>query len=356
MKRSTVMLLVCLVFLNVISVSYSYQNQDSINVVIDPVSDQTMPPGYAQLGSRYQVSDYEQPVAVPAVGHRAPIRAFQPSIGYTGPISKVKPPVCPPFVACGPKPDPPCILPKRMPRQWEFSAQAFWPRLSGTLRWPAMVNGLPATEMDMTDDLGLPKHPVLGDYSAYYQLNWNWSIFYAIMPIHLSGDTIATRNLNFGVWNIAQGSPVRTKWDFIYQRVGLMYNAINTCNATLSIYTGWLFNDQKITGCSDICGGIQMPVSRTRNMVISGLELKKCIRTLCNGGTLSCDTKAGIGYLDNTLVLDIQPGLRFSVPLNCGRWGFVRGGYRLLNFYENRTDLKMDVNMEGGFAEAGLIF
>jgi hypothetical protein len=48
--------------------------------------------------------------------------------------------------------------------------------------------------------------------------------------------------------------------------------------------------------------------------------------------------------------------LRFSVPLNSGRWGFVRGGYRLLNFYENRTDLKMDVNMEGGFAEAGLIF
>ena len=60
MKRSTVMLLVCLVFLNVISVSYSYQNQDSINVVIDPVSDQTMLPGYAQLGSRYQVSDYER--------------------------------------------------------------------------------------------------------------------------------------------------------------------------------------------------------------------------------------------------------------------------------------------------------
>jgi hypothetical protein len=356
MKRSTVMLLVCLVFFNVISVSYSYQNQDSINVVIDPVSDQTILPGYAQLGSNYQVSNYEPPIAIPAVGHRTPIRAFQPSMGYSGPISKIRPAACPPTVACGPKPEPPCILPKRMPRQWEFSAQVFWPRLSGTLRWPALVNGLPATEMDMTDDLGLPKHPVIGDYSAYYQLNWNWSIFYAIMPIHLSGDTIARRSLNFGVWNIGQGSPVRTKWDFLYQRVGLMYNAINTCNATLSIYTGWLYNDQKITGCSDICGGIQMPVSRTRNMLISGLELKKCIRTLCNGGTLSCDTKAGIGYLDNTLVLDIQPAMRFSVPLNCGRWGFIRGGYRLLNFYENRTDLKMDVSMEGGFAEAGLIF
>lgn len=356
MKRSTVMVLVCLVFLCLTSISVSYQNHDTMNVVIDPLGNQPRQINNTYLGLNSSATDFA-PVAAPAAfSNKYPITIARPLSGYSGPISKVKPPVCPPFVACGPKPDPPCILPKRMPRQWEFSAQVFWPRLSGTLKWPAMVNGLPATEMDMTDDLGLPKHPVLGDYSAYYQLNWNWSIFYAIMPIHLTGDTIATRNLDFGVWRINAGMALHTKWDFVYQRVGLMYNAINTCNASLSIYTGWLYNDQKITGYNNICGGMAMPVSRTRNMLISGLELKKCIRTLCNGGTLSCDTKAGIGYLDNTLVLDIQPAMRFSVPLNSGRWGFIRGGYRLLNFYEDRTDLKMNVFMEGGFAEAGLIF
>jgi hypothetical protein len=44
------------------------------------------------------------------------------------------------------------------------------------------------------------------------------------------------------------------------------------------------------------------------------------------------------------------------VPMNCGRWGFARGGYRLINFTENRNDLRLDIGLEGGFVEGGLIF
>ena len=91
-------------------------------------------------------------------------------------------------------------------------------------------------------------------------------------------------------------------------------------------------------------------------MLMSGINLRKCIRTLCNGGTLACDSEFSIGYLDNTLVLDIEPGMRFSVPLNCGRWGFVKGGYRWLSFNENRNDLQMNLYLEGAYVEAGLMF
>jgi hypothetical protein len=291
-------------------------------------------------------------------GPETQMAAFRPHIGYARPITKVTPAACPPLVACGPKPDPPCILPKRMPRQWELSAQAFFPTLSGSVQWPVSVLGIPTDEVSLTDDLGLPKHPVLGEYSAYYQINWNWSIYYSIMPISLSATTTARRSFSFGIWRpVAAGSQIRTDWNFIYQRLGLMYTAINSCNASLSIYTAWLYNPQEFKVSCSVCP--DWPASkldRDRQMLMSGIDLKKCIRTLCNGSTLSCDTKASIGYLDNTLVLDIQPGMRFSVPLNCGRWGFVKGGYRWLNFNESRNDLKMNLYLEGGFVEGGLIF
>jgi hypothetical protein len=239
---------------------------------------------------------------------------------------------------------------------FELAVQVFWARVRGTLKNPGAVFGFPASELDLNDDLGLDKHKVLLEYSAWCQFRPQWAFYYSIMPIHLDGDHILTRNAVFGTMLLPIGTRLVTKWDFTYQRVGIVYQPINTCNATVSVYGSWLFNEQRYRVGSDICGGTCATVDRTRNMVMTGLGLQKCIRTMCNGGTLSCDTKASVGFLDNTFALDVQTGLQFSVPMNAGRWGFVRGGYRLLNFTEDRNDLRMDTSMEGGFVETGLIF
>ena len=198
---------------------------------------------------------------------------------------------------------------------------------------------------------------MLGEYSAYYQINWNWAIYYSIMPISLSGTTIANRSFYLGNWSVAPGNQIHTEWNFIYQRLGL-------CTPLLTLVTP-LYQSTQL--------GYIIP-SNLRFLVPFALigppvDLTETDKCLCRVsisenafghfvtvGTLSCDTKVSIGYLDNTLALDIQPGMRFSVPLNCGRWGFIKGGYRWLNFDENRNDLKMNVYLEGGFAEAGLIF
>ena len=137
MKRSTVTILVCLLFFNSGLVAFPYQNQNSINVVIDPGFGGAPGAGLSQPGSSPAFSGV-QPVDVVAAGPRAELAAFRPYMGYAGPISKVKPAVCPPGVVCSPKPDPPCIVPKRFCRQWEISAQAFWPKLSVS---PAVAYG-----------------------------------------------------------------------------------------------------------------------------------------------------------------------------------------------------------------------
>ncbi len=209
----------------------------------------------------------------------------------------------------------------------------------------------------MNDDLGIPSHQTLLEYSAYYQIRPSWAVFYSVMPISLEGTTIPNRTIYFGQIPIPAFIPVNTKWDFLYQRVGLIYQPILTCNASVSIYNSWLFNDQRLRVNNSVCPlSSCTALDRTRNMVMSGINIQKCIRTMCNGGTLSCDNRVGIGYLDGTFALDVQAGFRFSVPMNCGRWGFARGGYRLINFTENRTDLRLDTTLEGGFVEGGLIF
>ena len=40
--------------------------------------------------------------------------------------------------------------------------------------------------------------------------------------------------------------------------------------------------------------------------------------------------------------------MQFSVPMNSGRWGYAKGGYRFINFKEDRTDLRLDTYLEGG--------
>ena len=75
------------------------------------------------------------------------------------------------------------------------------------------------------------------------------------------------------------------------------------------------------------------------------------------GGPCLCDNRVGLGYLDGTFALDLQVGLAGdSVPMNAGRWGYAKGGYRLINFTEDRSDLRLDTYLEGAFVEAGLIF
>ncbi|MEM3421831.1 MAG: hypothetical protein QW315_06220 [Candidatus Hadarchaeum sp.] len=350
MRRYPYTVLVCLIFLFFWKNAYSYQSDNFINVNITPFK-----PALGTLNTSDQQisSDSDLVSYVPASG-KYPLAVGTPYTSTGKPITKCKPQETAPCLPILPLPK--CILPQRFPGMFELSVQVFWAKVSGTVRWPAMVLGVPASDVNINDDLGIPKHNTLLEYSARYQFRPHWALFYSIMPISLEGSTNLPRTIYYGQFIYPAGTRVNTKWDFIYQRVGLLYQPIVSCNATVSVYASWLFNDQKQSVRNEICGGTCCTISRTRHMVMAGVELQKCIRTLCNGATLSCDTKVGLGFLDGTFGLDVQTGLQFSVPMNSGRWGYAKGGYRLINFTEDRNDLRLDALFEGGFAELGMIF
>jgi hypothetical protein len=91
-------------------------------------------------------------------------------------------------------------------------------------------------------------------------------------------------------------------------------------------------------------------------MAYGGAQLQRCIRTMCNGATLSSNCKADVNFLDGVFGVDAQSSLQFSVPMGAGRWGFARGGWRYLQLNENRNDMRLDAVFDGGFVEGGLIF
>ncbi|MFZ5864435.1 MAG: hypothetical protein ACOYXY_00995, partial [Thermodesulfobacteriota bacterium] len=70
----------------------------------------------------------------------------------------------------------------------------------------------------------------------------------------------------------------------------------------------------------------------------------------------SCDFKGGVIFLDDVEGWDIQVGMRYSIPLNCGRSGYVSGGYKFVDYKKSEQNLIWENTFEGGYLEMGLVF
>lgn len=353
MRSCTFTLLVCLVFSIVSFGTANAESHDFIDVnIINPnntsnVSLSRTGPKKGFVGESVQFKQ----ASARYFGPPGPAYAPRP---LAGPVAKCKVPFCPPQPVCGP-PGSPCILPLRWPGQWELGVQVFFAQVRGTFHWPALVNGVAASDVTFYD-VGIKPTATLLEYSAKYQIDPRWVLFYSIMPIELDGSRTTERSFWYGSWFYPAGTRIDAKWTFTYQRVGLMFQPIVSPCATASLFAGWTFNDQRLKLNSEICSGQGCTLNRTRNMVTTGAEFQKCLRTSCNGATLACDNRAEVIWLDGAIGVDVQAGMRFSVPLGAGRWGYARGGYRLLNLQESRDDLRLDSSFEGGFVEGGVIF
>ncbi len=336
------MLLLCLVFIALYNTAGASKNS-FINVIVNQHSPHQEPKlAYSSYESNSDPDLYPRLLKATALsGYAHPYATSTPGSPKT--ICKVKAPTCTPLGVCAPPIKKPCILPGRECGQWELAVQAFFARVRGRVSWPYHPT------IDFNDDLGLDSHKTLFEYSARYQFRPRWAIIYSIMPIEMEANYINPR---------FPGMTFKSKWENIYQRVGLLFEPIKSCSGSIAIYNAWVFNEQKLTTHtgSHCVASRTTKIDRTRNMVMSGIEIQRCITTKCNGGSLSCDTRVGIAYLDGTFGLDVQTGLRYSIPMNCGRWGYARGGYRLLDFKEDRVDYRIDTYLDGWFVELGLVF
>jgi hypothetical protein len=347
--------LVCLVvLLFTITANYAIAEdpQEALEILLKPE------------GATSQVKKRSQATARYRTGRRAlPVRApYPPRIGFR-PITKVK---APPRCAVG-SVVPSCVLPKPYPRQWQFSVQAIFARTRGTIAWPRQCwqsSWGQENLVDLNDLLGIPAHEVVPEFTLRYQFRCNWAFRYSLLGGEFAGgqnDWWASGNQQycFGPNTSGFGSlqGQQSKWEHLYHRTGLVYDAIKTCSSVTSVFWDWVHTDDKISVACSQCGGNQTRIfSKSGDSMIVGLEFQRCLKTAYNGGSLTSNYKAGFIFYDNVEGWDVQMGLRYSIPLGCGRWGYVEGGYRFVEVKKSQPDFLWTNAIEGGFVEASLTF
>lgn len=355
LRRTPSTLLVCLVlFLSTVLINTAWpaDPQEALDVLLKP----------NDTGASAQVKRHK---AKPRPGYIAVSPQVPVVVPYPPPpagITKVKPPAACPVYPYGM----PCLLAQPMPRQWDMSVQFIFARTRGTIAWPRnswWYYGYAgwSNEADLNDALGLPAHWTLWQFTARYQFQPNWGMRYSILPFEISG---GRGWWDYGSWNwfvfgplyVTPGQPYNAKWQHQYHRLGLVYDAIKTCSTVLSVFADWVHTEDQVSLNCISCGWSTAIFSKGGDSAIAGLEFQQCIKTAPNGGTFSCDYKAGVIFFDDVQGWDIQIGMKYTIPLGCGRWGYAKGGYRFIDIKKSQPDILFNNAIEGGFGEFGFIF
>jgi hypothetical protein len=253
-----------------------------------------------------------------------------------------------------------CILPIAQHKGWEANADVLFARIKGKARF---ATGAFATfgmagfvdDIDLNSDLGVPEHGAVGTYSIAYRFRPNWRVRYSIMPMIMNGSGQPGRSVIWGHTSFNSNQNLSVKWERLQQSVALVYDPIMTPSSRLSLSGGYLRINERLgvfqPGC---CGS---PMDNDLNMGLAAFEFERCLRQTRTCNTLSLQCGAGVAFGDDGFGSDVSTGLKYSIPLNSGRWGYVKGGYRFMSYKKKYSDVKMfETAMEGGFLQMGFVF
>lgn len=252
-----------------------------------------------------------------------------------------------------------CVLPITRPQGWELDAEGMFARTKGKARLIRGAFGFTpfgVEDADFNSDMQLPDHSFVGTFSVRYRFRPQWSVRYSIMPTVIEGSGQPGRSFPWGTLTQSGfGQTVRTKWERLYQRIGMAYEPIRTYSSRVSVFGDYVRLNEKVNvfqvGC---CGDT---LDNDLNMGMAGLEFEQCLRTGRQCNTLSLECKAGVAFGDEAFGADLSSGLKYSISMNNGRWGYLKGGYRYVSFKKSYSDVRMiDTAMEGGFLAVGVVF
>ncbi len=250
--------------------------------------------------------------------------------------------------------------------KWEINGGVIFARLRGKIAWPrypwwgAGSWGW-TNEADFTDDLQLPAHQAVPTWSITYQFRPNWGVRYSGLAFAANGGGQPSDYFMFGpsqqyYGSYGYGMGIQSKYQHAYHRVGLLYDAVKSPRACATIFADWVHAEDQISLFSSSYAGQISVFSKGTDAAIMGIEFRKNMKTTANGATLSCECKAGAIFLDDVEGCDLQGAARYSIPMNCGRSGYVKGGYRLVQLKKGQNDFLLQDAVEGGFMEFGFVF
>ncbi|MGC8605293.1 MAG: hypothetical protein ACP5VS_16620 [Desulfomonilaceae bacterium] len=356
LRRIPYTLLVCLGLLascSLLSTSWAATPDESLDVLLKPNnSNLATSPVVKHSKSRRPHSGFPTPWS------------GNPAFQGPCPITKVK--AQPPAVCQASGPGMGLFLPTPKPGQWQIGVQGIYARTRGTIKWPRdwwMYMGTAGQNADFNDSMGLPCYWTIPELLGSYQFRCNWSIQFSFLGMEEQGSQYPNDFFYFGwfpgamtPWLWGPGMVIQTRWQHDYGKIGLLYDAIKSYKGVLSIFGGYMHADNRFDGSSVMMSIFQTTFDKMMDTAAAGLEFQKCQLTQWNGGTFSADAKITGLFGDNVNGYDFQVGGKYSIPMNCGRWGYMKGGYRIIDLKEGQNDFWLETCLEGGYLEMGFIF
>ncbi|MBI4965475.1 MAG: hypothetical protein HY913_19515 [Desulfomonile tiedjei] len=252
-----------------------------------------------------------------------------------------------------------CALPVHPTRGWELAADASFARTKGKVRFSTgmLWGSYGLDDIDLNADMGMDDHGVMASFMAMYRFRPKWSFRYSIMPMTMMGSGQAGRSFVFGNAQYTAGQQVNMEWQHLEQRFGLIYDVVHAHASRISVFGDYVRVADRIKVMQMQFGMGSGIMDNDLNMAMAGLEFEKCLKATRTKAALSLGCKAGAYFLDDAVGAEAETALRYSIPMNCGRWGFAKGGYRYLTYKKKSSDARMfDMAMEGGFLQMGLVF
>jgi hypothetical protein len=203
----------------------------------------------------------------------------------------------------------------------------------------------------------LDDHGVMASFMAMYRFRPKWSLRYSIMPMSMMGSGQTGRSFVFGNTQYSAGQDIKIEWERLEQRLGLVYDAVHNHSSRISLFGDYVRVSERIKTMQMLAGMGGDTMDNDFNMAMAGVEFEKCLKSTRTKATLSLECKASAAFLDDAVGAEAETALKYSIPMNNGRWGFVKGGYRYLTYKKKSSDARMfDMAMEGGFLQMGLVF
>lgn len=255
-------------------------------------------------------------------------------------------------------------LPRPGCKQFQLVARLWYAKLnSTTVLWGTNLAAPagPGTELDLHRDLGLNKQFYVPEYEGRFQIRPNWGLRFLFMPIQLDQTTYITTPGGFFWGNnfYPQYAQMYTQWHRYKYSWDIVYDWFQARHAVSSIFAGYTLYDDKLSVSSPSASRFPSLRSRSRGwgLAFAGMSLDKIVRDFgCNGSTASVHCKFTLTFLEGYFGWDGAAMGRVTVPMNCGRYGYIEGGWRWIVLQRDQPIDKDKTSMDGLQVAAGIIF
>ncbi|MGC8602193.1 MAG: hypothetical protein ACP5VS_00740 [Desulfomonilaceae bacterium] len=256
-------------------------------------------------------------------------------------------------------------------KQFQVSAQIWYPTLyRSEVIWGTNLTGGPGflpyggiwpfgrSTLSLVDDLGLKRSKSFGVYEGRCQMRYNWGLRFTFMPINYRTNSNPQIPFYFGNQFYYTGVNTLTKWDRYIYRAELVYDWFHKCNAVSSLFAGYMMIDDNLT-ISQIINPAGYIPSRSRSQLLglysTGASIERIIRGI-GSATVSVEARGNLQFNYDYFGWDAVGLGRIYMPMNCGRYGYIEGGYRWFVLDTSQPTNYDKTNFGGPTAGIGLIF